>query len=188
MAGLGLAMSAALAQSAAPAPSAAPGPMPMRHFDRAEMQKHIGEMCQNRYAGAVGHLASLEVRLDLTAVQKPLFNRWRDSILSAAKERVADCQNFKLPDEKLSIVDHAKMHEKMLQARLDILKAQMPALEALNASLTDDQQRIFRHAAMHVMMEHRGGMMGGMHGMRGGPMFMMRRGGDDGMPPPPPAN
>jgi hypothetical protein len=188
VASLCLAASAAFAQ-ATPPPAAPdkPGMMQMHHFDKAEMAKHIGQMCENRYAKAVGHLAELETRLNLTAVQKPLFNRWRDSVLSAAKTRVADCQNFKMPDQPLSIVDHAKMHEKMLQAQLDILKAQMPALEALNASLSQDQQKIFQHAAMRMMMERHEGMMGrGMHGMHG--MWMMRHhdGGD--MPPPPPAD
>jgi len=196
-AGLVMVASAAFAQTtpAAPAP-AAQGPLQhpvLRmggHWDPADMQKHLAQMCQDRYAKAVGHLAELETKLNLAGKQKPLFDRWKDSILSAAKARVADCQAFKMPDREASIVDHVKMHEKMLQARLDIIKAQMPALEALNASLNEDQQKIFKRDAMEVMMERRGDMMHHMRfeGMRGNHMPMMDGRGDRAMPPPAPAN
>ena len=190
LAGLLLAASASFAQTApqppAPPAGAPPGPMMhMRHFDKADMEKHIAQMCQDRYAKVVGNLAELETRLDLAPAQKPLFARWKDSVLSSTKAHVAECASFKLPEGKLSIVDHARMHEKMLQAHLDILKAQMPALEALNASLNDDQQKTFSRAAMKMMMEGRMGMHG-MHGMHGDRMWM-HRDGDDDMPPPPPA-
>jgi len=190
-AGLGLAMSAAFAQTAtAPATPAKPGAMMgWRHFDQADMAKHMTEMCENRYAGAVGHLATLEVKLNLTPKQKPLFDAWRDAVLSAAKSRVAECQNFKMPDEKLSIVDHVKMHEKRLQAQLAVLKAQMPTLEALNGALTDDQQATFKRDAAHLIMQGRMHMMDRMRQGGGMRTMIIRRQfrGDDGTPPPPPA-
>ena len=60
--------------------------MHMKHFDKADMEKHMAQMCQNHYAKAVGKLAELEVKLDLTAKQKPLYERWKGNLLSAAKE------------------------------------------------------------------------------------------------------
>ena len=189
MAGLALAASAAFAQ-AAPAAPAAPGPMmQMRHFDQADMAKHMAEMCKNRYAEAVGKLAELETRLELTAKQKPLFDRWRDTLLTSAKARVDECNIVKMPRD-MSIVDMVKAHQKIMQTRLDILKGQLPALEALNAALTADQQKVLKREALHMVMEHREGMMHGMGGMRGEGMRMMmfrhRMGGDGDMPPPPP--
>ena len=193
LAGLAMAASGAFAQATPPAP---PGPMMhMKHFDKADMEKHMAQMCQDHYAKAVGKLAELEVRLDLTAKQKPLYERWKGTLLSAAKDRVNDCTTMKMPDHDMSLVDHMKMHVKMLQAHLDIIKAQMPALEALNATLSDEQQETFKHSAMEMMMQGRMGMM--RHGMRGmdgdhGDRGMMRHhGGDDDdmpAPPPPPAN
>ena len=200
MAGLALATSAAFAEApAAPATPAAPGPMmQMRHFDQADMAKHMAEMCKNHYAVAVGKLAELEAMLELTAKQKPLFDRWRDAVLTAAKARVDECATIKLPDHDMSVVDFAKMHQKKLEAQLSILKAQMPALEALNAALTPEQQKTFKRTGLHFAMErmdgmaHRwegmkGGMMGGMHGDGMRTMIIRRHvdGGDD-MPPPPP--
>jgi hypothetical protein len=162
--------------------------MHMRHFDKADMAKHITEMCQDRYAKAVGNLAELETKLNLSAMQKPLFERWRDSILTSAKAHVAECTSFKPPEGELSIVDHVKMHQKMLQAHLDIIKAQMPSLEALNASLSADQQKTFSRSAMKLMMHDRMGMMRGMHGMHGNRMWMHHGDDDDGPMPPPAAN
>ncbi|HUO98584.1 MAG TPA: Spy/CpxP family protein refolding chaperone [Rhizomicrobium sp.] len=193
-----LAMTASAAFAQSPAPPAAPaaqgqtGPMMhMRHWDKADIEKHVAQMCQDRYARAVGHVAELETRLDLTAKQKPLFDRWKETVLSSVKDRVADCQNFKMPEQPVSIVEMAKMHQKMLEAHLAILKAQMPALEALNASLSDEQQKLFRRDAMHLMMEHHMGMHDGfmhggfMHGgMHGG--FMHHGDADEHDAPPPP--
>ena len=175
LAGLAMVAGTAFAQATPPAPPPAGPMMHMRHFDKADMQKHLVQMCQDRYAGAVGQLAELETKLNLTAMQKPLFERWRESILTPAKAHVAECTSFKPPEGQPSVVDHVKMQQKMLQAHLDILKAQMPALEALNASLNADQQKTFGRAAMKVMMHDRMGMM---RGMRGNGRWMHR--GDDG--------
>ena len=195
LAGLAMAASGAFAETTAPTPPPAPpGPMMhMKHFDKADMEKHMARMCQDHYAKAVGKLAELEVKLDLTAKQKPLYERWKGNLLSAAKDRVNDCTTMKMPDHDMSLVDHMKMHAKMLQAHLDIIKAQMPALEALNGSLSDEQQKTFKHSAMEMVMEKRMGMMMKfrMHGDHGDHGMMRHHGGDDDdmpAPPPPPAN
>ena len=195
LAGLTMAASGAFAQTTPPAPPSAAPMMQMKHFDKADMEKHMARMCQNHYAKAVGKLAELEVKLDLTAKQKPLFERWKGTVLSTAKDRVNDCTTMKMPDHDMSLVDHMKMHVKMLQAHLDVIKTQMPALEALNASLTDEQQKTFKHSAMEMVMQGRMGMMRhgmhGMHGMDGDRGMMRHHGGDDDdmpAPPPPPAN
>ena len=175
--------SAALFAGATLAQDAPPPPMMMRHFDKADMQKHIAQMCADRYAHAVGHMAYLETRLNLTAQQKPLFERWKEAKLSSAKERSARCDDIKLPDHRPTMVEMTKMQQKMLEGRLADLKAQLPALEAFSATLTDDQQRVLEGAAMHHRME---GMMG--HGrehmliMRKGGNMMYRTGGMDGGP------
>lgn len=175
-------MSAAMAQA-----TPAPAPMDQMHMRHGE---HFAEMCKNHYAVAVGKLAELETKLELTAKQKPLFDRWRDAVLTAAKARVDDCAAMKMPDHDMSVVDFAKLHQKKLEAQLSILKAQMPALEALNAALTPEQQKTFKRTGLHFAMERMDGMahrwddMKGM-GMR---MFMMRHHDGDGPPPPPPEN
>ncbi len=163
------------------------GPMPHRMQMSAEdMAKHHADMCTNMYAGAVGKMAALEVKLKLTAAQKPLFERWKNIRLSSAKARADKCGTMKMPDRNMSIIDGLKLHTTMLEARLADLKAETPSLEALVNALDKDQQEILKRAAMHAMHD-RMGMMG---------HFMDRRGGMGGRgmrgmnqpPPPPPAN
>ena len=68
------------------------------------------------------------------------------------------------------------------------LQAQLPSLEALSATLNDDQKHILDHAALHAMMRRMHGMEARMHGMGDhmGPV-MHRDGGPQGNMPPPPA-
>ncbi len=109
------------------------------HPDKAEMQRHFALMCQDRLARTTGELAFLEAKLALTDQQKPLFERWKKIKLAAAKS--VDCAPP--PDGEPSIVDSLKREEKMLRQRLDELKAEQPALEALAASLSNDQKHAF---------------------------------------------
>lgn len=107
--------------------------------DKAEMQRHFAEMCQDRVAHVTGDIAALEVKLALTEPQKPLFERWKKIKLNTTK--AADCTP---PAEgKPSLVDGLKHEEKMLRQRLDALRAELPALEALAASLSDEQKQVF---------------------------------------------
>ena len=120
--------------------------------DKAEMQRHFAEMCQDRLAHVTGDLAFLEAKLALTELQKPLIERWKKIKLNAAK--VADCT---LPAEgKPSLVDGLKREEKMLRQRLEDLKTELPALEALAASLSDDQKEAFgrQHRPPHWGGDH----------------------------------
>jgi hypothetical protein len=143
-----LSAGAALAQMP-PAPPLEKGPP-----DKAEMQRHFAEMCQDRLAHATGDIAFLEAKLSLTDAQKPLFERWKKIRLNAAK--AADCTP---PAEgKPSLVDGLKHEEKTLRQRLDELKAELPALEALAASLSDDQKAAFdrQHHTPHWGGDHQG--------------------------------
>jgi hypothetical protein len=159
---------AAIAQ---PAPPSAPPSAPAQ--DKAEMQRHFAEMCLDRQAHAVGQLAYLEAKLALTDKQKPLFERWKKVKLATAKS--ADCAPP--PEGEPSVVDQLKHEQKMLQSHLEELKAELPALEALAATLTPEQKKAFAPPGPH----HRGpGDHGpGDRGPRdGGP--------DDHQPPGPP--
>lgn len=134
-------------------------------MDPKMMAEHHKEMCTGMYAHAVGGLAALEVELNLTAAQKPLFAHWKEAVLASAKEGSDACQAMKPPHEKHSLVDAMKMHEKMLAARLQALRSQMPALEALNAALDERQQHVLERAAMMAMHHMREHMGHGEHGM-----------------------
>lgn len=187
LASLALFASAAVAQEAPQAPQPGPGPMMRMHMDPAMMAKHRAQFCQDRYARAVGKLAYLETSLDLTDVQKPLFNRWKNIRLEQAKAHSEQCATVKLPGPDASIMDRFNLRTTMLEARLADRKAETPALEALVKSLTPDQVKTLERAAMmerHHRMEmmHRWGDRMG-HGRH----IFATRTKDGAAPPPPPA-
>jgi len=142
-----LSAGAALAQ-VPPAPPFDKGPP-----DKAEMQRHFAEMCQDRLAYVTGDIAFLEAKLALTDAQKPLFERWKKIKLNAAK--AGNCTPP--PDGKPSLVDGLKREEMMLRQRLVELKAELPALEALAASLSDDQKAAFGRRGPHWGGDHHRG-------------------------------
>jgi Spy/CpxP family protein refolding chaperone len=142
---------AAWAQSAPDAPKGPPPHKPGEHgrmmHDPQRAQQHAKNFCVDRYAHAVGRMAYLEAKLDLNATQKPLYEKWSQTVLSgAAKDRdacAARVANFKPGASKPSILDRETRLEQMMTAKLETMKAQRPSLEALYASLTPDQQAQF---------------------------------------------
>jgi hypothetical protein len=127
------------------------------------------EMCANHYAHAVGKLAEIEVRLNLTPAQKPLFNRWKDIKLSQAKAFSAKCGDFKPLGPDASLVDHRNRQIDRLEQRLAGLKAETPSFDALVKTLSPEQQQVLKRAAMEIIgdrmekMGRFGDRMGGMH-------------------------
>ena len=184
IASLALCATAALAQTPPPdaqAPGSDHGAM-AGHWNKEDMEKHHAQMCTDLFPHAVGEIAYLQTKLALSDVQKPLFEHWKSIKLAAVKARTADCGDMKMPRMDGDIVGHLKLEEKMLKTRLADLQAEMPAMEALAASLNAEQKETLERAGMHAMHEH----MEHMHDM-------MEHGhighGDmdhDGMGPPPP--
>jgi hypothetical protein len=155
----------ALAQDAPPPPDH--GPMMARmHMNKDGMAKHHAEMCTGLYAHAVGKMAELEVRLALSAPQKPLFERWKAVKLASVKARIEQCGKMQMPGPDANLMDGVKLETRMLEARLADLKAETPSLEALVNALSGEQQKVLERAA-HKLMHERMGMMEHMHGMRG---------------------
>jgi len=190
LAALALSASAAVAQQPPP-PTQADGPMARGawRMNGEDMQKHRAEFCSDIAPRAVGKLAYLEARLQLTDRQKPLFERWKNTVLSSVNAHADKCATWKRPEMDASVVEKLKRQEQHLKTRLADLQAQMPALESLASSLNQDQMRILDRAAMHLREEH-GRMMARMGGMREHFMMMHRgddhvtTGGEDGAPPP----
>ncbi len=147
-----------------------PAPPPNHPPAKAMMTDRFAEMCRDRPARAAGEVAALETRLQLTEKQRPLFERWKKVKLAGAKS--ADCTPPS--NDAPSVLDALKHEETMLRQRLDELKAEQPALEALFASLTGEQKKAFVPPA-----HHRG---------PGRPGPMGQPGGHDSLPPPPPEN
>lgn len=143
-------------------------PPPMMHQehhpDFAKMHK---EMCEERPAHAAAKLAYVEVKLGLTDAQKPLFAKWRQTVLdSSAKQKTACLAEAPKGDHKQvpTVLERESHEETALQARLDMLKTTRPALQAFYDSLTDAQKEEFNHLHEHGMHhEHGMGGEGGDH-------------------------
>ena len=168
LAALALTGSAALAQDAPQSPK--------HHgmqMSADDMAKHHGEMCTDFYARAVGKLATLEVRLNLTAAQKQAFERWKQVKLADAKDHAAKCADFTPPGRDASIMDLRKLQIARAEQHLANLKAETPALEALVNVLIPEQQEVLKRAGLEAVREH-----GMHHMMEGGRGQMMMRGMD----------
>ncbi len=105
--------------------------------DKGDMQRRFAEMCIDRQAQAAGEMAYLETRLALTNAQKPLFERWKKVKLATA----GDCEPP--PRQEPAIVERLKHEQAMLRRRLDEVRTELPALEALAAVLTPEQTKRF---------------------------------------------
>ncbi len=157
---VGVALVGVTAAWAQPAPDAAKGPPGKSEHSRMTPDPmRAKNMCTSSYAHAAGRLAYLEAKLDLNATQKPLFAKWEQSVMGSAQKGrdtcVANAAATK-PDAKPTVLDRETRMEGMMSARLDAMKAQRPALEALYASLTPDQQTQLNRP-----------MHGGQHGQHG---------------------
>jgi hypothetical protein len=106
-------------------------------------------LCEDRADRLAGQLAYLEARLDLTASQRPAFDRWRDTRLAAAQRQARACAERPVPGRgpnatRPNPVEQMARQEEILRQRLADLQVQRPALEALYNSLSAEQREKFR--------------------------------------------
>lgn len=140
---------AALDSAAPPSDPGAPPPHMMAPPQQPPRDgARIGMLCQDMYARQVGDLAYLGARLNLTAAQTPLFDRWKQVQLDAAKRRQGECaaqiadRGKRLKQtQPPTMLDQMTREQQMLKTRLADLDAERPALEALYASLSAAQKR-----------------------------------------------
>lgn len=160
---------------AATAPDVA-GPQAWHKPTTEQMAAWHAQMCKDRYARRAGRMAYLEAALSITDAQRGAFDQWRNLELSAAKAHSDACLAHKAPmmdGHQPSIVERQAMMEKRLQDRLAGLQAERPALEALYASLTPEQKKLFDHMGGrfgHRHDGHFGDEFGGEHGRDGSGM------------------
>src|SRR5215469_3489461 len=75
---------------AAACAQASPTPKQTDGRDMRMAQWHE-QMCSDMYARRAGEMAYLEAKLSLTDSQRPLFQSWKDVVLSDAKTRSGEC-------------------------------------------------------------------------------------------------
>jgi LTXXQ motif family protein len=100
------------------------------------------EWCIDRLARRAAHRAYVETKLDLTAAQRPLW----DKLVSVAKAEEQKehqlCAALPTTRSSTTIVERLDRMQQFLSARLDGLKAAQPAIAALYQALTPAQRAI----------------------------------------------
>jgi len=179
----------------------APQPPPRRGLNRptpADIGQRISQMCQDRIARQTGDLAYLETRLNLTASEQPLFQRWRTAKLTIARRQADQCA--KQVDERVAQRQGAQngqtnrnqaganrpgpaermaREEDRLKQRLADIDTERPALDAFYNALSPEQKVTLERAGMRG----RDGGRGRRFAFGGGPRGPMGRMGRLPMPP-----
>lgn len=120
----------------------------MGEMRRMMMNRSPKERCEERLAKRAGFIAYTVAKLNLTAQQKPLWDKLNASMQSAGDKERQLCD--KLPAEagqqgQGTILDRMSRREQFLQARLQAMQQTRPALEALYNALTPEQKAVVDH-------------------------------------------
>jgi hypothetical protein len=106
------------------------------------------QACVDRIARRAGFVAAMGVKLNLTAEQKPLW----DKLVAATQSTQADQRKLcdGLPTsrdgaDKLTVIDRMNHQQQTLQTRLQGLQQVEPAVQALYQSLTPEQKAVLDH-------------------------------------------
>ena len=149
----------AWSQSPPPAPAAggpaAPGGPdggPMMHRWTGHhgwgMNKSPQQACVDRLARRAGMIAAMGFKLNLTAQQKPLWDKLVSETQAAeeGQRKLCDSLPANAADRgKLTLIDRLHHRQQVLEARLKAMQQTEPAVEALYQSLTPDQKAMLDH-------------------------------------------
>jgi hypothetical protein len=129
-----------------------PGMMGRHHWMHGMMmQRSPQQRCEERLARRAGIIAYTVAKLNLTAEQRPLWDKLNGILQSSSDRERQLCASLKPPEQRAqeTILDRTKRREQFLTARLQTLQQARPALEALYQALTPEQKAILDHPMQH---------------------------------------
>src|SRR5438874_7994404 len=112
------------------------------------MNRSPRERCEERLAHRAGIIAYTVSKLNLTAEQKPLWDKLNSAIQSAADKERQLCASLPTqggPEARGTILDRMSRREQFLSARLQGLQQARPALEAFYQALSPEQKATIDH-------------------------------------------
>jgi hypothetical protein len=113
-------------------------------YGQPPSRDQMTEMCQGLYQDQQEQLDYLQSKLSLTDAQHGAFDRWRAVMLDTAKSRSDAClAHLDMMGHPPDALARNDAEQQMLEARLQNLRNERPALEALYLSLTPDQKATF---------------------------------------------
>src|SRR5437899_7636245 len=116
-------------------------PMMMHHM---MMNRDPQERCTERLAWRAAMRAYAEVKLNLTAEQRPLWDKVQSAAQAEEQKERQLCAQLK-PGADSTLLDRMDRMQQFLSTRLDALQSGRPAVQALYQTLTPEQRAILDH-------------------------------------------
>jgi hypothetical protein len=115
------------------------------------MQLPPQQRCEERLARRAGRIAYTIAKLNLTAEQRPLWDKLRDLTQAAGDRERQLCASLPSADARCqeTILDRVNRRERFLTARLQGLHETRPALEQFYQALTAEQKATINHPFAH---------------------------------------
>lgn len=108
---------------------------------RRAMMRDPQQWCIDRLARRAARRAYLETKLNLTAEQRPLWDKLQSVAQGEQQKERQLCQQLK-PGAQPTVLDRMDRAQQFLSAKLDALQTAKPALQALYQALTPEQRAI----------------------------------------------
>jgi hypothetical protein len=115
--------------------------MMMRHMMRDGDPQ---ERCTERLARRSAMRAYAEAKLNLTAEQRPLWDKVQNAVQAEEQKERQLCAGLK-PGAEATLLDRMDRMQQFLSTRLDGLQSAKPAVQALYQALTPEQRTILDH-------------------------------------------
>jgi hypothetical protein len=125
------------------------GPMAYRHMHMGTMRLSPKEWCLDRVAHVAGLVAYIEVRLDLTPEQRPLWDKLKEAAQAGIEKQRQVCETVGAEGHPPTVLDREARAEQFLAARLALLQSTRPALEALYNALSPEQRAFLDRLRPH---------------------------------------
>jgi hypothetical protein len=111
---------------------------------RMMMQRNPQERCTERLAWRAAMRAYAEVKLNLTAEQRPLWDRVQSTAQAEEQKERQLCAS-RMPDTGSTLPERLDRMQQFLSMRLEALQSAKPAVQALYQALTPEQRAILDH-------------------------------------------
>lgn len=107
-------------------------------------QRDPQEHCIDRLAWRAAMRAYTEAKLNLTAEQRPLWEKIQSAAQAEEQKERQLCSTLK-PGGDATLLDRLDRRQQFLSARLEGLQAAKPSVQALYQALTPEQRAIIDH-------------------------------------------
>jgi hypothetical protein len=116
-------------------------------WEHGRMAQSPQQACEDRIARHAGFAAYIAAKLDLTADQKPLWDKVQAAMQASADKERQVCSTLKPASERSSetMIDRMNTRQAMLTAQLQGIQQVEPAVQALYQSLTPAQKAVLDH-------------------------------------------